>query len=126
VIDFGMSKAYRLLPHYEAKEEPAQGQEKESAGDAVKRKLQQWQESLKKMTNGPKFITPELQYLNCPPPYQYLEIKDPLLKEQQKRRRRPVGKKGNANDIKQKLKNMSLRDYIGAEQFRYGATPAGS
>lgn len=26
---------------------------------------------------------------------------------------------GNGNDIKTKLKNMSLRDYIGAENFRY-------
>jgi hypothetical protein len=42
------------------------------------------------MTNGPKFYSPELVYLNNPPPYQYLEIKDPIFKEQQKRKRRPM------------------------------------
>lgn len=42
--DFGLSKAYRLLPHYSGKDdEPGPGSEKETAGDAVKRKLQIWQ-----------------------------------------------------------------------------------
>lgn len=66
--DFGLSKAYRLLPHYTGRDDP-QPMKRESAGDAVKRKLQQWQETLKMMTNGPKFVTPELEYLNTPPPY---------------------------------------------------------
>jgi hypothetical protein len=49
----------------------------EAPGDAIKRKLQRWQENLKNM-NGPKFVSPELAHLNNPPPYQYLEIKDSL------------------------------------------------
>lgn len=41
--DFGLSKAYRLLPNYSGKDdEPGPGSEKETAGDAVKRKLQIW------------------------------------------------------------------------------------
>lgn len=115
--DFGLSKAYRLLPNYEAKDdEPNEGAERETAADAIKRKLQQWQESLKTMATGPKFVTPELEYMNNPPPYQYLEIKDPLMKEKEKQRKKPMSKGG---DLKSKLRNMTLRDYIGAEHFRF-------
>ncbi len=67
------------------------------------------------MTNGPKFYSAELEYLNTPPPYQYLEIKDPLMKEHQKRRR----KQGSGSDVKNKFKNLTLRDYIGEEHFRF-------
>lgn len=76
-IDFGLSKAYQLLPHYfgNIDEEVVKN---EGPGEAIKRKMQRWQENLKNM-NGPKFVSRELAYLNNPPPYQYLEIKDPLM-----------------------------------------------
>ena len=115
--DFGLSKAYRLLPNYHAKDdEPDKGFERETAADANKRKLHQWQESLKTMATGPKFTTPELEYMNNPPPYQYLTIKDPLMRENNKQRKKPLSTRG---DLRAKLKNMPLRDYIGAEHFRY-------
>ena len=39
--DFGLSKAVRLLPNYNGKDEPASANGgRETAGDAVKRKLQ--------------------------------------------------------------------------------------
>ena len=61
--------------------------------------------------NGPKFISEELTYLNNPPPYQYLEIKDPLMG--QKRR-----KVNGSIDIRSKLKNMTLREYVGEDNLR--------
>ena len=70
------------------------------------------------MTTGPKFTSPELDYLNSPPPYQYLNITDPLMKEDQRRRKKPFAS-GKAVDMKTKFKNMTLRDYIGPEHFRY-------
>ena len=69
------------------------------------------------MTTGPKFYSPELEYMNNPPPYQYLEIKDPLMKDRRMMMRKGQGGKGS--DIRSKLKNMTLRDYIGADNFRY-------
>ena len=73
-MDFGISKAYRLLPHYDGRDE---GNVQDAQSDAAKRKIQQWQEQLKNMSNGPRFISPDLVHLNSPPPYPYLEVLDP-------------------------------------------------
>ena len=73
--------------------------------------MQRWQENLKNM-NGPKFVTSELVYLNNPPPYQYLEIKDPMNKK------RPKLLQNGTNDIRSKIKNMTLREYVGEDNLR--------
>jgi hypothetical protein len=38
-MDFGISKAYRLLPHYDGRDE---GNVQDTKSDAAKRKMQQW------------------------------------------------------------------------------------
>jgi hypothetical protein len=38
-MDFGISKAYRLLPHYEGRDETSNENVNQHKGDAAKRKL---------------------------------------------------------------------------------------
>lgn len=60
-------------------------------------------------------------HLNNPPPYSYLDTKDPVEIAEKKKKRRPHAlNRGSSNDVKQKLKHMSLREYIGTENFRFG------
>ena len=55
-------------------------------------------------------------FLNNPPKYQYLKINDPLLKKTN--RAKFLGSGSLKNRIVNS-KNISLRDYIGAENFKY-------
>lgn len=71
--DFGLSKAYYLLPHFCRKDE-----DDILANDEVKKEESYFSARGK---SGPSFVSPELTHLNSPPPYEYLQITDPFLKK---------------------------------------------
>ncbi|CDW91345.1 histidine acid phosphatase family protein [Stylonychia lemnae] len=126
-VDFGLSKAYQLLPHFTTKEDEDllsnddDYVEYGEDGTAITKKKEKPKiQSETFIVNGPKFITEDLVYLNDPPPYPYLPVTDPLLKKQK------IYKRPTTQSKKQNSKNFSIRDYIGAEMFKYDLAPRNS
>ncbi len=63
--DFGLSKAYQLLPHYRASDD----MDKVVVPEPPTRE------------GGPRFNLPELVHMNVPPPYEYLKDDRVMIKE---------------------------------------------
>eukprot|EP00347_Sterkiella_histriomuscorum_P003567 403363794 len=122
LIDFGLSKAYSVLPHPRfldelpnSDQEDYQDQQSQEGGSKSPQKKKTIRVKSESIYTGPKFQTEELKHLNQPPPYEYLKITDPLLKKKTMYKRiTSQNQKSNSN-----AKYLSIRDYIGAENFKY-------